>query len=346
MKIVVVDFAASEGGALTVLNDFYQSVQKYGKNHEWNFFLSDYYIKENKNINVHIIRKNKINRLFFDNYKGSRIINQLKPDVIINFQNTYIKNVKAPQIIYLHQSLPFQRQINYSFFKKNEFKYAVIQKVLGNNIINGLPKADKVIVQTEWMKNAILDSTKMDSKKIDVIAPDIKLDVRIPENNELNNNYFFYPTSDLSYKNIGILDEASDLIKELNFKIYITIDWKINNKHICSIGQISRKEVFNMYSKTILIFPSKIETFGLPLAEARAMNSIILASNTDFSREVLRNYNNAYFFDPNDPNSLAKIMKSCINHSIFKKSNNKEKTLINNNSWKSIIDIILKVGLN
>lgn len=58
---------------------------------------------------------------------------------------------------------------------------------------------------------------------------------------------------------------------------------------------MKREVVFEMYSKSVLVFPSFVESFGMPLLEARMSNSVILASDQNFSREILKDYNNAYF---------------------------------------------------
>lgn len=70
------------------------------------------------------------------------------------------------------------------------------------------------------------------------------------------------------------------------------------------------------YESDVLIFPSYIESFGLPLIEAAVSGDIILAADTIFARELLKNYNNAYFFKYNDADSLSELMKKIINHEI------------------------------
>lgn len=348
MRIVVVDFAASEGGALSILKDFANYVKFNGQSHEWIFLLSDYHIEEQKNIKVKIIKNSKIRRIFFDDFIGAKIVKNLDPNVILNFQNTYIKGVETSQVIYLHQAIPFQNEIKFSFLKRKEFKYAVIQNLLGKRIVESIKRANGVIVQTEWMKEAVLNMTNVLSDHIYVLPPHIDIDEYKKNLSNPVNNLFFYPTGDEIYKNLEIIEEASNLINNLEFKVEVTIDRNLNNRYIDSVGQITREEVYNMYQKSILLFPSKIETFGMPLAEAREFNCIILASDTEFSREILEDYNNAYFFDPNDSHQLSTLMEKCINLSI--KQNKADLTemnsLENNNGWDSIMNVLLDYGEN
>ena len=120
MKILVVDIAASTGGALSILRDFYQEALE-DKENEYVFLLSDNYIKESKNIKIKLLTKEKkwIRRLIFDHFTGKKIVKEINPDLIISFQNTIIRGTNKKTILYLHQSIPFQKQKRFSFFKKN-----------------------------------------------------------------------------------------------------------------------------------------------------------------------------------------------------------------------------------
>ena len=44
-----------------------------------------------------------------------------------------------------------------------------------------------------------------------------------------------------------------------------------------------------MFKKSILLFPSYDETFGLPLIEASSIGTPIVASNKDFVKEICLN---------------------------------------------------------
>lgn len=315
-KILVVDFAACEGGALSVLKDYYEQI-KNDKNNNYYFLLNDRYFAETENVKILVLKKYKkrIKRLLFDYLIGKKYVNKIKPDEILSLQNTIIRGTKVKQYVYIHQSIPFQKIKNFSFFKRNEIKYAIIQHLIGKSIINSAKKANKVIVQTNWMKAAVIEKCKIDSDKVEVCAPKIIIDKK--KNNKIMNNdivHFFYPTSNDIYKNNEIIYKCvKDIVKDgiTNFCVELTINGE-SSEFIKKLGKISREEVFSKYNNSILLFPSYIETFGLPLLEAKMCESIIIASDTPFSHEILNDYNKVEFFDPMSSNELKKIMVKYI----------------------------------
>lgn len=316
MRIVVNDIAASEGGALSVLQDFYNEILKSSDsdNIEWFFLLADKsFLQETNNIKIFEypnIKKSWIKRIMFDFFYGRKIINSFKPDLYVSLQNTATLGIKAKQVVYLHQPLPYQDEKRFSIFKNGEKKLAIYQTVIGFifNTLFRITKSD-IVVQTNWMRDSLNKKIK---NKVFVIPPDVALDTR-EEDWCCTEPIFFYPSSELLYKNHNILYDAVDLIVDqgyFNFKVVLTIkNREINNATKYEfIDKISRSEVFRRYQKSILIFPSYIETYGLPLKEAQLFRAPIIASDTLFSREILEKYPRSAFFDKFDSQQLAKIM--------------------------------------
>ena len=117
MRIVVNDIAASAGGALTVLESFYRYVREFDTENEWVFLLGSDLLEESDRIRTVVLPEVKgswLRRLAFDLISGRRLIRSLKPDVVFSLQNTYTYGVGCPQVVYVHQSLPFQQAKNFS----------------------------------------------------------------------------------------------------------------------------------------------------------------------------------------------------------------------------------------
>lgn len=330
MNIMVFDVPAINGGALSVLNDFYNEVaESNDKSINWIFVLSTPTLKETNNIKVlrfPWVKKSWGHRIYFDQFIAPKLVKQYQVDKVFSLQNVTIPHVKCKQILYVHQSLPF---VDYKFTFKDNKLFWVYQNIIGRNIINSIKKAQRVIVQTGWMKKACVERTQVDSQKIEVIPPVINLEVKGNfKTSDGSLSTFFYPASGAEYKNHQLILDACREIKKISDKKYKVIFTLNGNENsyvsdlykqvqkeqlpICFEGPKTREEVFDMYTKSILIFPSYIETLGLPLLEAREHKGFVLASNCPFSNEVLSNYENAYYFDPFNFRELTTLIDSIL----------------------------------
>lgn len=328
MKIMVFDVPAEVGGALSVLNDFYKEA-KSCKDIEWIFVISTPFLEETENIKVlrfPWVKKSWGHRLYFDNVVAPRLVRKHKVDKVLSLQNIIVPNVDVPQILYVHQTLPFA---SYRFrFRENKL-FWIYQNIIGKKIVDSIKKADKVIVQTEWMKKACAEKANIKDDKIFVVSPSIDINIKnVFKANQQSLSTFFYPASGLSYKNHKVIVEACKKLKEKGineFKVIFTLKGNENNYienlynevikqklPIEFVGSLTRDQVFDLYTRSVLIFPSYIESFGLPLLESKLHNGIIFASDCPFSHEILDGYENVYFFDPFDSSDIGDLMRDVV----------------------------------
>jgi glycosyltransferase involved in cell wall biosynthesis len=76
---------------------------------------------------------------------------------------------------------------------------------------------------------------------------------------------------------------------------------------ITNVGGLSHHDVLSLYEKSgAAIYPSKFESFGLPLVEARQANLPVLASELDYVRDVI---DPEQVFNPESPVSIARAVK-------------------------------------
>ncbi|NPC55767.1 glycosyltransferase [Caenimonas soli] len=129
---------------------------------------------------------------------------------------------------------------------------------------------------------------------------------------------FFYPADGVAHKNHPNLLKAWTLLAAdgLYPKLFLTLrpgemeaallGAGVRSGELPSVenlGRLPRQEVLERMSQSsALIFPSRAETLGLPLLEARALGVPILASERDFVRDVCEP---AQSFDPGSPASIA-----------------------------------------
>lgn len=331
MNIMVFNVPAETVGALSILNDFYEDVKLYhDKSIKWTFVLSRAHLSDTDNINVlkyPWVKKSWLHRLYFDNFVAHALVKKYSIDKVVSFQNVTIPHIKKKQIVYVHNSLPF---VDYKFSFKENKRLWIYQNIISKRIMKSIKVADKVIVQTEWMKKLCLDKTSVDIKKIDVIAPQVNIEIKqYFEPSEKSFSTFFYPASNFEYKNHKVIIEACKTLKSnnvSNFRVIFTLagtegnhiqslcrEAKEHNLPIDFVGSLERDDVFKLYSQSVLIFPSYIETFGLPLFEAKLHKGLIVASDCPFSHEILDNYKNAYFFNPASGEELFVLMNKLIN---------------------------------
>ena len=77
MRILVNDIAASSGGALSVLKDFYAFARNDKSGYEWIFLLSDAYVEETDKIKVVLlpeVKKSHLRKMYFDYFSGRKLI--------------------------------------------------------------------------------------------------------------------------------------------------------------------------------------------------------------------------------------------------------------------------------
>ena len=114
------------------------------------------------------------------------------------------------------------------------------------------------------------------------------------------------------YKNISLVLTIPD--SEANKDIINYID-KINNQEkgvqIFNFGSVPRSMAMSLYSESkYLIFPSELETLGLPLIEAYYCGLKIIAADMPYAHAAIENL---ICFDPKDGNEFDKVLKNALN---------------------------------
>jgi len=328
MRTMVFDVPAESGGALSVLNDFYNEF-KSDLNNDYIFVVSKPDLIETRNIHiikVPWIKKSWFHRLYFDHFVAPKLVLEHKVDSVLSLQNIIIPHIKIHQSVFVHNALPFSE---YRFsFSESKILW-IYQNILSKFIFMSIKKADRVIVQTMWMKKKCIEKLNIDDLKIEVMEPKIVIDIKkLFCNSKDSQRTFFYPASGVLFKNHEIIIKACIRLGELgikNYKVIFTLNGDENDKvlemankvktyslPIEFIGNITRDEVYEYYSKTVLIFASFIETVGLPLLEARLHETPIIVSDCDYSKEILHGYSKVSYFNPHNYEELANELNEKI----------------------------------
>lgn len=338
-KVIFVNAtSATMGGSLTILKQFIENVEILkDENKKYYIFTPiNCGIKSSKYFEIVPIKaKSYKDRITWDLKGMSKWAKTKKiyPDLILSLQNTAVRFGKIKQIIYLHQPLPYAKESRWNPFRKDERKmwfYKYIYKIW---IDLSIKKGHKIVVQTRWMKDALINDG-YNEENIVISKPNIE-NIDIEQTKiiqfEDDKHYFFYPAADYKYKNHDVIIEALNLIKQENknllkkIKVIFTlskdskhyhkvIQYKLND-NIKFLNTLKYQDVLSFYkSSNTVIFPSYIETLGLPLLEASIFGKKILVADCSYSREVMEGYNNIKFIEYKDTIAWANAIKESINN--------------------------------
>lgn len=323
MRTLVYDVAADSGGAATVLQSFYEEFKKDTEN-EYIFVLSVYELPETENIkvlNFPEVKKSMLHRLYFDHFVAHKLVKKYKADRVLSLQNIELPHTNVPQTVYEHNALPFSE---YKFKPWEAFRPWYSQQILGRMMKKSIRRAEKVLVQTNWMKEEIIRQCGIPADRVEVKFPPVKMLKTHPWKMDETCPTFFYPAGPPAYKNHRTFLKACELLKEQGMEDYRVI-WTVTGEEnegmkklkaeaeekqlpIEFIGPVPRTQLFEQYASSVLVFPSYIETIGLPLLEARSVGAPILAADCLYARDGVGDYEGAEFYPPMDAEKLRWLL--------------------------------------
>ena len=334
MRIVIYDVAADSGGALTVLKDYHERALR-DKDNEYLFIVSLPHLPEADNVAVYrepTIKRSWISRIHFDLFNAHKLIREYGAERVLSLQNMRVPFVKKEQIVYMHNLLP--RQIcDLRFSLAEEPKMWLYQHVIGRLMLRSLRRADGIIVQTKWLKRRLIERCGIQNDRIEVDRPTVRLFVSNSARKPSRNPFiFFYPASGMPFKNHDVIITACEILESKGFsgfKIVFTLNGN-ENDHIVDLkrralalpvefcGWLDKAELVEMYQETgCLLFPSRLETWGLPLAEAASLTIPIIASDLEYAHETLRGVPDVAYCNPLDPSSWADRMADIMDSRRF-----------------------------
>jgi len=371
-KIIFVnDPAATEGGALTILKQFLDSIKIYSnKDNLYYVFCSVPELKSYENEQIKIINdikaKKWLERIKWDflGLKNWSKRNNIKADLIISFQNTGVKYFReTPQIIYFHQSLSVYDEYHWHFFNKEERIYWFYQKIYPLLIKFSLPSNFYIITQTETIKKKLQQKLKINENRIVVITPNFNnIDINSIPSINFNDNKFhiFYPAATYLYKNHEVIIKALKYIKDTNSDVFnnllvhFTFDNStLRNQELIKLindlevndaikleGKLSYDKTLMFYkSCDLVVFSSYLESFPLPLIETALFGLPLLVSDLGFSREIIGNYEGVQFIDyRNEKEWAEKIIKA-----YYQKKRFSPYLPSFNTNWQTFFELISKI---
>jgi glycosyltransferase involved in cell wall biosynthesis len=349
-----------EGGIFTILDNCLQKISAFSENKEIKVIAlvndkSKFNYPNIEYIEFPKAKKSWFLRLYYEYFYFKKLSKKIKPDAWLSLHDVSPNVVAKKRFVYCHHPTIFLK----TTIKDWKFDYKIgVFSILYKHLYQiNIKKNKAVFVQQNWIKKEFENLFNL--KNVFVTTPE-----NVEEKNSIDINlnpnkiHFFYPGFPRSFKNFELIAEAVKILPDSiknKIEVHLTLSENDNNysKYIVKnynfvalnfIGKISRAKVFGYYKKMdCLLFPSKIETWGLPITEAKGFDKPILLANLPYAKESIGDYEKVSFFDIENPKELAQLMTDFVNNTIQYQGN--KSTFDTNDQlkdWNSIFDFILK----
>ncbi|AUT44115.1 glycosyltransferase [Aeromonas sp. ASNIH5] len=344
MKVVISGVNLVEGGPLKVLQDAISALAK-KDNIELiclvnNRELFNQLFKENIIfLEFPLVKKNWLFRCFFEYIYCWFLSKKIKPDIWLAMHDMtpYLyAAAKIKQFVYCHNPSPAYKATFKDFrFDKKFFLFSKLYKLLYKLNI----KANcAVICQQKWI--AELFANEYGANQVYVARPNTSKVERIIANESIHQCVnsdkikIFYPALPRTFKNFELLLDAMVIIESKymsslskKIELILTLDNRNDSAYVKwlydkygslssvnFVGRLTREQVNYFYqSSDLVVFPSKLETWGLPIVEAKEFKKPIFLADLPYAYETLGIYDKAKFFDVNDPMALAELIIGFVN---------------------------------
>lgn len=361
-NIIVNSYPLRSSGALQILRQFIAAVESYAR-------VEDDYIvfvhpdakigSQASNIRFIKVYQNSIkDRLFYFNFKGLNKYlkeHEITPDMLVSLSNvdTFI-DYSVPKYLYYHQSLTLYPH-RWNPLLKQEFPLFTYLTYYKWVVKRSLLKSTTVVTQLQCIEDRFSRVFSHPKEKMMIVAPNIVqtesqeiYNSRVENRNSIN---IIFAATPVAYKNHKVLFEALDIIGksvDTTVTLYLTGDKEeFNNKvfpegssvKVKYMGVIAFDELLQLYGEMdALVFPSYIESFGLPMIEAAIKGIKVVAADMDFAREVLSDYEGAEFVDPFAVEAWVEAILGLKKEERFKPL-----VIEKSSSWKLLLDEINKL---
>lgn len=327
LVVSAVNFSA--GGPLTVLRDCLSSAAQ-SLSPEWQIIalVHDQKLIDEPRIRLVEIpdaKRSWLRRLYYEWFGFKKLSRELKPDLWLSLHDITPRVFARRQAVYCHNPSPFyqlswrEALMDSSFFLFNCFYRYLYQMFIRRN--------HWVVVQQSWLRTAFIRLYGV--LPVIVAWPEVNLQA---ESNSLTTEtlgkVFFYPAFPRVFKNFEIIGEAANLLKARGvdgFEIRLTLKGDENTYSrwlFEKYGQLSCMRFVGLQNQlkmkrhymeaSVVLFPSKLETWGLPISEAKVYEKPILVADLPYAHETVGTYEQVSFFPPDNAVILADYMQAYI----------------------------------
>lgn len=365
--IVVSAVSLRKGGTLTILKDCLCYLSTLADRGEYRVIalvhkqeLADYPGIEY--IEMPDIIKGWGRRLWCEYVTMRQLSRKLAPVYLwLSLHDTTPRVVAERRAVYCQTSFPFYQWSWRDF--RFDYKIALFALFTRFAYRFNVHQNDYLIVQQEWLRTGFSRMLGVKKEKFIVTPPERKDIQVVAEDIKLPCYTFFYASTPDCHKNFELLCAAASLLEQETgtgqFKVVLTISGKENNyaqwlykkygevDSIDFAGFMSKEKLFGCYNAVdCLIFPSKVETWGLPISEFMVNGKPMLLADLPYAHETAMGGKAVAFFELSTPQILKELMRKLLegDSSILTPVLPSGKQEPYARSWEDMFNILLKAS--
>lgn len=252
------------------------------------------------------------------------ISKKLQPvDLWLSLHDTTPRVVAKRQAVYCQTSFPFLKvKIEDLRFDPKIVLFSLFTRFAYQINVH---RNKYLIVQAEWLRKGFSEMFRIPEKLFVVCPPEKKTTAYNNLNIDREVFTFLFVSTPDCHKNFETLCEATKRLEKRlgngTFRVVLTIkgdENKYSRNLFLKYGQVpsirfegfmSKDRLYSFYDRAdCLVFPSRVETWGLPITEFAATGKPMLLSDLPFAHETSAGCGKVAFFNPEDPADLMEKM--------------------------------------
>ena len=264
-------------------------------------------------------------RIYAEYVVFKRISKQLKPDIWWSLHDMSPRVSCKSQFVYCHNAIPFYR----CTFKELRLEPKLLFFGIFYSLFYRLNIRSNraVVVQQDWIRREF--QRRYGVRNV-IVAHPVEEGAPPALASRGPVSTFVYPSLPRAFKNFELIGDAARLLErepDWNGEILLTFAKEENRltrdffkrygdvKGLRLIGRQSRAQMDCVYAEMdCLLFPSRLETWGLPITETKSLGKPMILADLPYARESVGTYDGVRFVDPGNAHELADIMLDAHHH--------------------------------
>lgn len=244
--------------------------------------------------------------------------------LFLSLQGASARILAWRKAVYCHQNLPLAPLPASVAIRHRRF---ALQRLIYDFLYRfAIGRDDWVIVQQQWTRDAF--RSRYGRRRV-IVARPVPADAPIAHFRKppagVGTLRILCPLAAFPNKDVETAIETAHLLRQagLDFELTLTIDRNESGyaaelaqraatvPEILLVGLLAPTELSHAYQQHhLMLYPSRVESWGLPLSEGKAHGIGIIATDHPYAREAVGDYDGADFFPAGDAEAAANCIIS------------------------------------